>query len=43
MNIRFIVSFRHPRHFFLHFLYLFVIVIVLCVANKIHHANGLPS
>ena len=34
INISFTVSFRHPRHFFLHFLYLFVIVIVLCVACK---------
>ena len=33
----YISSFRHPRHFFLHFFVSFGIVIVLCVAN--HHTN----
>ena len=36
INVSFIVLFRHPRYFFLHCLYLFVIIVImLCVANKI--------
>ena len=35
INISFIDSFRPPRHFFLHFLYLFVIVIVWQINTNI--------